>query len=196
MADDVETLDTETPEADETQAELAKLRVALKEANKESASRRKRLEELEKQEAERKAAEMTESDRLKAEIAAARKEAEEARTQARDTLVRSLLISEAAKVGCADPDDICHLVDRSGIEVQEDGTVTGVAEAVKRLVDAKPYLLGGKTPPPKLDGGAGGRERADQSNRLSEEELRIAKAARMTPEQYAKRRAERVIEEE
>ena len=45
-------------------AEFAKLQAALKEANKEAAARRKRLEELEAADAKRKEAEMTETEKL------------------------------------------------------------------------------------------------------------------------------------
>ena len=46
-----------------SKAEFDKLQAALKEANKEAAARRKRLEELEAQEAQRKEAEMTETEK-------------------------------------------------------------------------------------------------------------------------------------
>lgn len=60
--------------AEEAIAELERTRAALKEANKEAAARRKRLEELEAAEQKRKEADMSEIDRLKAQHEQATKE--------------------------------------------------------------------------------------------------------------------------
>lgn len=54
-----------------SKAEFDKLQAALKEANREAASRRKRLDELEQAEAKRKEAEMSETQRLQAQLEAA-----------------------------------------------------------------------------------------------------------------------------
>lgn len=59
---------TKTKEQLETEAELEKLRKALKDANKEAAERRVRLDELEKAEADRKAAQMSEQEKLQAKL--------------------------------------------------------------------------------------------------------------------------------
>lgn len=63
----------EAPETEKVEVpskeEFEKLQKALKEANKEAAARRKKLEELEAKEQERAKAEMSEIDRLKAEAA-------------------------------------------------------------------------------------------------------------------------------
>lgn len=53
-----------------SKAEFDKLQAALKEANREAASRRKRLDELEQAEAKRKEAEMTEAQKLQAALEA------------------------------------------------------------------------------------------------------------------------------
>ena len=175
---------------DETKAELERTRIALKAANKESADRRKRLEQLEAEETARQQAAMTETDRLKAEIETAKAEVVKAQAQARETLIRSAFVAEAAKAGATHPEDVYLLADRAGVDMDESGQVNGVAEAVKTLVDAGRVALSGRTPAPNLDGGAGGGDRSKATVKLSAEELHIAKAARMSPEQYAKRRAE------
>lgn len=58
-----QTEQTNTEKVEISRAEFEKLQAALKEANKESASRRKRLEELEAAETKRKEAEMTEAEK-------------------------------------------------------------------------------------------------------------------------------------
>jgi hypothetical protein len=74
MADETITpeVQPETPAAEKAvtidPAEFAKMQAALKEANKEAADRRKRLDILEKAEAERQAAQMSESEKAAAKI--------------------------------------------------------------------------------------------------------------------------------
>jgi hypothetical protein len=81
-----------TKTAAELQAELDRVQKALKDANREAADRRKKLDDFEKAEQARKDAELSEVDRLK-------KEAETLRAQA-DAANRSVLQRDiAAEVG-------------------------------------------------------------------------------------------------
>jgi hypothetical protein len=75
------------------------------------------------------------------------------------------------------------------VDVDEDGKVTGVAEAVKTLVDAGRVPMSGKTPAPNLDGGAGGGDRSKAQVKLSQDELEIARKLQITPEKYAANKA-------
>lgn len=172
-------------------AELERVKVALKAANKEAAERRKRLEELEAQDEARRKAEMTEAERLKAEVTQAKQEAEQARADARATLIRAAFVAEAAKAGASHPEDVYRLADISGIEVGADGTVAGVTEAVKALVDAGrvPLTAGGRPLAPKLDGGAGGGDRSHDAIRLTPLEADLAQKMGLTAEQYQKNKA-------
>ncbi len=197
MAEDTSTITVETPEpqtsdaeAPDYKAELDKVKAALKAANRESADRRKRLEDLEKADAERKTAEMTELDKAKAEAQAAEKRAADAEQRARETLIRAAFVSEAAKAGAAHPEDVYLLADRSAVEVTDDGVVAGVSEAVKALVDAGRVPLAGRQPAPNLDGGAGGGDRSKGTAKLTPLELELAKKLGLTPESYAKNKAE------
>ena len=195
MADDPittpEAVETTTPALvpDDIAAELERTRLALTAANKESAGRRKRLEQLEAAETARQQAEMTETDKLKAELAEAKAEAAKAEAHARDTLIRSAFIAEAAKAQVAHPEDVYLLADKSAVDVDESGKVAGVAEAVKALVDAGRVPLAGRTPAPNLDGGAGGGDRGNGSAKLTALELDLAKKLGIAPEQYAKNKA-------
>ena len=174
---------------DETKAELERTRIALKAANKEAADRRKRVEQLEAAETARQQAEMTETDRLKAEVETAKSEVVKAQQKARETIIGSAFVSEAAKVGASHPEDVARLADLSGVEVDETGKVTGVAEAVKALVDAGRIPLSGKAPAPNLDGGAGGGDRGKPAVKLSAEEIEIARKLNITPEKYQAQKA-------
>jgi hypothetical protein len=88
----------ETPASDSPdvlKAELDKVRAALKDANKEAAERRKKLEAFEEAEAKRKQAEMTEAQKLQAQL--------EEKTKKLAELERAALQRQAAqKAGLPD----------------------------------------------------------------------------------------------
>jgi uncharacterized membrane protein YqiK len=59
-------------------------------------------------------------------------------------LRKSAVVAEAAKQGAANPNLVFSLVNESSLEVDDDDNVSGVAEAVKSLLDNEPYLKGTK----------------------------------------------------
>jgi hypothetical protein len=131
-------------------------------------------------------AQMTELEQAQAKAQAAEAERDAALQRANDRLIMAALTAEAAKQGFADPADAFTLADLAEVSITDDGAVTGVPEAVKALVQAKPYLIGRRTAP-ALDAGAGsgGRTTGDKQTRLTDEELAMAKRMGLTPEQYA-----------
>jgi len=131
----------EVPDPAELQAELERTRKALADANKEAASRRKRLEALEADAAERKKAEMTESERLKQQVAELEKRATEAEAGRKQALVRAAVIAQATAQGFRDPEDALRYLDTSEVEIAEDGKVGDVSALLKELGKQKPYLL-------------------------------------------------------
>lgn len=60
----------------------------------------------------------------------------------RQTAISSKIQAEASKLGVVDPDAVLALIDKSSIELAEDGTVEGVSEALSALLESKPYLKG------------------------------------------------------
>lgn len=177
----------QTPE--EVQAELERTRTALKAANKEAADRRKKIDAYEKAEEERKTAELSEVDKLKAENDRLTKENEEAAKRAKSVLIRAAFVAEAAKAGAAYPEDVYRLADHAAVECDDEGTVTGVADAVKVLVEAGRVPMSGKPPAPDLNGGAGGGSRSHGAMKLTPEELEAARRFNITPEKYAENKA-------
>jgi len=176
----------ETPPAvGDAAAELERTRVALKAANKESAERRKRLEKFEAEEEARKEAAMSDLDKEKKRADAAEARAEAAERAAKDTLIRAAFVSEAAKAGAAHPEDVYLLADWSAVGIDESGTVEGVAEVVKSLVDAGRVPLAGRPQAPRLDGGAGNAERPRTQVTLTAAEIETARRMGITPEKYA-----------
>jgi len=134
-------------EQPESTLDAAALAAELKRARREAAKYRTSLRKLEEAEEERKKAEMTEAERIKAELAEAQAKAAEAEERATETMLRMSVVSAAAKAGFNDPMDAWSMIDLA--EVGDDGTVTGVEEAITELLKAKPYLakqMGSITP--------------------------------------------------
>lgn len=144
-----------TPEKKEktfTQAELdeilAKRLKREKEKQAETDARLKRLEELEKAEDERKKAAMSEAERLKAEKEEAEKKAlekEEAAKKAQESANQRIINTEiksiARSLNANDSSDVLALLDKTGVEIDDNGDVKGVEEAVKALKEAKPWMF-------------------------------------------------------
>lgn len=93
-----------------------------------------------------KAAQMTDLEKAQAEAAKANElakqakaEADQAKAQATQMLMDAAIIT--ASQGFNDPNDALQFIDRSGIERAEDGTFSGITEAIKALAESKPYLL-------------------------------------------------------
>jgi hypothetical protein len=143
-------------------------------------------ERLKKAEEERKQAEMTELERLQAKLAELEKqaqEAEQAKSQALEAANKRLIKSEfrliAKELGVRSEalDDAFVLADLSAVEVDEDGNVKGVKEAVEALKKAKPYLFGGNEyadPTP----GNNETKRADSKESMKRKLQELAEKAR------------------
>ncbi len=133
---------------EQVQAELEKARKALKDANAESAGRRKRLEELEGAEAERERAKLSEVERAAKDAQAAQQKAQDLETRLAEmdrkhkaAVVQYEVKLQAAAMGIIDPDAAVKLLDWDTLEFGEDGAPKNVEAALKKLVAAKPYLV-------------------------------------------------------
>jgi hypothetical protein len=111
-----------------------------------------KLSEFEKFEEERKKADMTVQERLETEKAEADKKAQEAEERANKALEQAnkrLLKAEfrllAKELGVRKDalDDAFVLADMTSVEVDEEGNVQGVKEALETLKKSKAYLFGG-----------------------------------------------------
>lgn len=142
-----------TPE--QIQTELERTRLALKAANQEAASRRKKLEAFEEAEKKKADAEKSELEKAQAKAAQLEKDLANQREASQKQTIRHTVEMAAAKMEFYDPADAVALADLSGVEIDDDGKVKGVDEALKALAKAKPHLIkteqpgGGK--PPKTD---------------------------------------------
>lgn len=103
------------------------------------AAKAKQLEDAQRQAEEDRAKQNGEFEKL---AESAKSEAEKYKTQYETAVTNNAIIAAAVKAGVTDADAAIKLIDRGSIKLNDDGTVEGVEDAVKSLVDSKPYLKG------------------------------------------------------
>ena len=133
--------------------------------------------------AEIEAENQTELEKAQTRAAELEKQASEATQRAREALLRSAVVAEAARKNVVDPDAAVALLDRSTLELDDDGSPKNIAEAMDSLLKAKPYLAGGARAGGSADLGARGGDAG--KGQLTREQLKA-----MTPEQIVKARQE------
>jgi len=68
-------------------------------------------------------------------------ELQQLKEQAKTERLNSKILTEAIQAGAVDPDAVLALIDKTKITYGDDGSVSGVKEAVEELLAQKPYLL-------------------------------------------------------
>ena len=154
------------PTAEQLAAELASLRAALKAANAESMTRRKKLDELEAAEEERKAAQLSEVEKAKKAQADAEAKARATEERLRTAAIRNAVVLAASKANFYDPEDAFRLADLAEVQVADDGTVTGVDNALKALTKAKPHLVRVASGGGEINSTAAGRQTRPSADEL------------------------------
>jgi len=164
---------------EELQAQIARMEKALKDANKGDADKRKRLAELEKLEQERQQATLSETEKLKAQIAERDKKLadeqaarEKAQADAQQTRIKSAIMAQASALGFHDAEDAYNLIDLAAVTVAADSDkVTGIKEALAALAKSKPYMLKASSPrPPQVSPTNPG---GDASGGMTDDQLRV-----------------------
>lgn len=106
-------------------------------------------------------------------------------TEAREARLTAAILAEVAKTDrkVVDPEAALKLLDRSTLELGEDGVPTNTASAVDALLEARPFLVS--------SGGGSARGNADQGARQGgKEQLSRAALAHMTPDEINQARRE------
>ena len=84
-----------------------------------------------------------------------------------DRLIQAEIRDVGAQLGLIDAEAAFALMDRSGIQVGADGSVSGVRESLQALLRGKPYLAGGASAPSTGSAGNFPRASADVSDYAS-----------------------------
>lgn len=147
-----------------------------------------KLGELVAKSKEAEQAQLSETDKLRKRLAEAEAKAVAAEERATRRLLEASFVAEATTQGVRFPETALPLADMSGISVGEDGTVAGVREAIKALVDAGKLVMRETRPQaPSTDARAGGGGKpSDRSAMLTEDEAATAKRLGIKPEEYQK----------
>lgn len=103
------------------------------------AAKAKQLEEAQQKAEEDRARQNGEFEKLADQNKA---EAEKWRGQYQSAVTNNAIMAAAVKAGISDPDAAIKLIERKDIKLNDDGTVEGVEDAVKSLIESKPYLKG------------------------------------------------------
>ena len=154
------------------------------------------LARLKSAEEERQKAEMSVSERLEAEKAAAIQAAEDAKAELSKTVTAAnqRLINaefrEVARELKLRPDALksaLKLVDLSAVEVDDDGNVRGLEDAVKALIEDNPYMVEQPKKEPKTIGDpSGGEAKPAKTKEQMIEEAAAKVRENPTPERIAK----------
>lgn len=152
----------------ESTPDIEALLKEVKTLRKEAASWRTKLRAAEEAEEQRKRSEMTELEKLKADLEAERQARATAETQRQQQLLRTQVISAAAKAGFNDPEDALRLLDQTALEIDDQGRIGGLERELKALLAAKPYLATktGTISPTNPAGGPQGQSTEDRLKRI------------------------------
>lgn len=101
-----------------------------------------KLKKAEKKLGEMEETKLEEQEKFKTLAEKRKEKVETLSTELKDTKIRYNIERVASQKGASDPSDVYNLLDKSNIELSEDGEVTGVEDAVDDLLENKPYLTG------------------------------------------------------
>ena len=129
------------------QEEMERIRAALKKANAEAAKRRKELERFQTEEQKRKDAELSDVERAQKLAQEWESQFDEISAALDGMRMRQAFYDAAAtaKVTFANGlarQDAFDLSDLSGVEIGDDGAVSGMDEVLKALQKDRPHLFG------------------------------------------------------
>jgi len=160
------------PTATESTLDAEALQAELKRARREAAKYRTELRKSQEAQEAAKEAEMTELERLQATVAKLQDRAEQAEVNAKRMVVRNATTIAATKAGVRPDalDIVTALIDADTLEVDDDGNVEGLAEAIQAIVKERPFLTATDTKnritPTNPADGAGGETRQQKLDRL------------------------------
>lgn len=134
---------------------------------------------------DREANEQTETDKLRKENEKLKGQLNDMLTKANARLVRAEVKSIAADLEIVDADAAYALMNRDDIAVDDEGNVTGVEDALKALLKAKPYLKGQSAASRSGGDFRNGNGDAKGKNPWSKEHLNLTEQGRIMRENPA-----------
>jgi hypothetical protein len=187
---DNETDAVETPRAFSQQDvdRIVQDRLARDRRDRPSDTEIQQLREAQSRLSEIEAANKSELEKEREAREAAEKRATELDARAREISLRASIIAEAARPDrrVVDPDAVVALIDRTSLELDDDGVPTNIASAMDSLLESRPYLVAQEP---------GARGNADQGARKGgSKQLSRADLQSMSPEAIVAARKEGRLE--
>lgn len=154
---------------------------------------RKKAEEAEKRLAEREAAdeeariaEAKKKEEFETLYETEKQKREAAESRATTIAINAALATKLTAEGCIAPEDAAILVNKESIKVDENGTVTGVDEAIAALKEGKQYLF---TEKPKAVNDGSMSPKTDATDATVDTRIwKASELAKMSNDEYAKNR--------
>lgn len=110
-------------------------------AIKELVDIRKEYRQLTKKQQEAEETQLKEQQKFEELATKTAQERDEWRQKYTTSLINNAIITEASKLNPQDLDGVLAMIDKNAIEIDEDGNVSGVSQAVLKLKENKPYLF-------------------------------------------------------
>lgn len=133
----------------EKDAQISRLR-------RESAGLRTEVSRLKKADEERKTADLSESERMAARIAALESEKADLEKKDSERQVRLAVMEAATTMNFRNPEVAYRLVDQGDVEADAEGNPTNIGKLLKAIAEKEPYLLKPNTATPDFGGGQRG----------------------------------------
>ena len=143
----------------------------FKELNEQAKEAKKLKEEQKKKEEES----LKEQNKFKELYEKEKAEKDQILTARQQDKVDSEIKDAARKLGAVDEKAVLKLLDRAQVTYNEDGTVTGAEEAVKKLLEESPYLKGNGTTQPKVGDGTNPPNTDQSAKRFKASQLKDPK---------------------
>lgn len=142
----------------------------------------KELDSLRAADEERKNADLSEVDKLKKLVAQRDDELTTMRERGKQQSIQHRFEALATKAGAVDPEAAFKLADLSGVDLDEQGNVVGIDDALKALKTARPFLFSQTTEPV---GGGGGNPPGGPGGKAGKT-FTEAEILAMSPEEFVK----------
>jgi hypothetical protein len=135
--------------------------------------RAKKADQFEEQQQKEKEAKLLEEKKYQELIAEKDKQIAALAEKQKGSQLEGKIQSIAQTNGVVDVEAVLKLIDRTNIKFNDDGTITGVEEAVKSLLESKPYLKG--TNNKIIGGGSNPGEQPGSARKFKLSELQDAR---------------------
>lgn len=137
--------------------------------------RSQKLDEMEQ-------AQLSENEKLAQRATEAERQATDATQRMADIAISAEVRVKAVQMGVVDPDAVYLLMDRSSLSYDATNGVTGVEDALSRVLEEKPYLKGSASRTPNINPEGG---QPAPVTRLTEDQREAARLMGFTDEEYA-----------